>query len=300
MENRTNEFEALKQDYPNHEMPPEQLDKMKAAIAQAKKENQKKRSLHILRNTLASAAAVALVFIILPNTSSGVAYAMSQVPGLSKLVNVVTFRDYQYEDDHNTADITVPKVAVSTESTENSEVADKTKKSADEINSEIQSITEKLIDEFEAEKKNEDGYQDMTVKSEVIATTDQYFTLKLMCFQSAGSSAEWDYYYTIDLTTGERLKLADLFQDGSNYLDVISQEIKNQMQAQMDADSNKIYWLNSDMPEWDFTSITDDTSFYLNSDNELVIAFNEGDVAPMYMGCPTFTIPNDVLADIRK
>lgn len=72
------------------------------------------------------------------------------------------------------------------------------------------------------------------------------------------------------------------------------------MQAQMDADSNKIYWLNSDMPEWDFTSITDDTSFYLNSDNELVIAFNEGDVAPMYMGCPAFTIPNDVLADIRK
>lgn len=300
MENRTNEFEALKQDYQNHEMSPEQLDKMKAAIAQAKKENQKKRSLHILRNTLASAAAVALVFIILPNTSSGVAYAMSQVPGLSKLVNVVTFRNYQYEDDHNTADITVPEVAVSTESTENSEVADKTKKSANEINSEIQSITEKLIDEFEAEKKKEDGYQDMTVKSEVIATTDQYFTLKLMCFQSAGSSAEWDYYYTIDLTTGERLKLADLFQDGSNYLDVISQEIKTQMQAQMDADSNKIYWLNSDMPEGDFTSITNDTSFYLNSDNELVITFNEGDVAPMYMGCPTFTIPNDVLADIRK
>lgn len=300
MENRTNEFEALKQDYQNHEMSPEQLDKMKAAIAQAKKENQKKRSLHILRNTLASAAAVALVFIILPNTSSGVAYAMSQVPGLSKLVNVVTFRNYQYEDDHNTADITVPEVAVSTESTENSEVADKTKKSANEINSEIQSITEKLIDEFEAEKKQEDGYQDMTVKSEVIATTDQYFTLKLMCFQSAGSGAEWDYYYTIDLTTGERLKLADLFQDGSNYLDVISQEIKTQMQAQMDADSNKIYWLNSDMPEWNFTSITNDTSFYLNSDNELVITFNEGDVAPMYMGCPTFTIPNDVLADIRK
>ncbi len=300
MENRINEFEALKQDYQNHEMSPEQLDKMKAAIAQAKKENQKKRSLHILRNTLASAAAVALVFIILPNTSSGVAYAMSQVPGLSKLVNVVTFRNYQYEDDHNTADITVPEVAVSTESTENSEVADKTKKSANEINSEIQSITEKLIDEFETEKKKEDGYQDMTVKSEVIATTDQYFTLKLMCFQSAGSSAEWDYYYTIDLTTGERLKLADLFQDGSNYLDVISQEIKTQMQAQMDADSNKIYWLNSDMPEGDFTSITNDTSFYLNSDNELVITFNEGDVAPMYMGCPTFTIPNDVLADIRK
>lgn len=303
MENRNEEFDELKKDYQNHNMSPEQLQKMKTAISQAKQENKKKRSLHIMRNTLASAAAVALVFIILPNTSSNVAYAMSQVPGLSKLVDVVTFRDYQYEDAHNTADITVPEIAVNTESTDSTEddaVVAQTKKSTDEINAEIQNITDKLIQEFEDEKKNEDGYQNMTVKSEVIATTEQYFTLKLMCYQSAGSGAEWDYYYTIDLTTGERLKLADLFTDGSDYLNVISDNIKQQMKEQMAADENVSYWLDSDMPEWDFQSITDDTSFYLNSNNELVITFNEGDVAPMSMGCPTFTIPNDVLSDIRK
>ena len=45
---------------------------------------------------------------------------------------------------------------------------------------------------------------------------------------------------------------------------------------------------------------SDDTSFYLNQNGEVVICFNEGDVAPMYMGCVEFVIPNEVLADVRK
>ena len=77
-------------------------------------------------------------------------------------------------------------------------------------------------------------------------------------------------------------------------------KIKEQMKSQMAADENVRYWLDSDMPEWDFTSITDNTSFYLNQNNEVVVCFNEGDVAPMSMGCPEFVIPNEVLAGIRK
>ena len=57
---------------------------------------------------------------------------------------------------------------------------------------------------------------------------------------------------------------------------------------------------HSGSAEWDFQSITDDTSFYLNQNGEVVICFNEGDVAPMYMGCVEFVILNEVLADIRK
>jgi hypothetical protein len=32
----------------------------------------------------------------------------------------------------------------------------------------------------------------------------------------------------------------------------------------------------------------------------VVISFNEGEVAPMYMGAVEFEIPVDVLSDIRK
>ena len=110
-----------------------------------------------------------------------------------------------------------------------------------------------------------------------------------------GSGAEWDYYYTIDLDTGNRLTLKELFPEGEDYLTAVSEDIKKQMQERMEADENVIYWLdNEEIPEWNFQSITEETSFYLNGDNRLVICFNEGDVAPMYMGCVSFVISEEI------
>ena len=140
----------------------------------------------------------------------------------------------------------------------------------------------------------------MQVESEVISTTEDYFTLKLICYQAAGSGYEENHFYTIDLKTGERVKLKDLFKEGSDYITAISENIKKQMKEQMAADENVIYNLDSDIPEWDFKAITDETSFYLNDKQEIVICFNEGDVAPMYMGCVEFVIPEKVLSDIRE
>ena len=144
------------------------------------------------------------------------------------------------------------------------------------------------------------GYQDVVVKSEVLATTPDYFTLKLICYQGAGSGYQWNYFYTIDLKTGERLKLKDIFKEGADYITPISENIKLQMQERMDADENVYYWLNDEIEEWNFKAITDETSFYLNEKGNVVIGFNEGDVAPMYMGTVEFEIPADVLDGIRK
>ena len=52
--------------------------------------------------------------------------------------------------------------------------------------------------------------------------------------------------------------------------------------------------------ELNFKTITDETSFYVNEKDNVVICFNEGEVAPMYMGAVEFEIPADVLSDIRK
>ncbi|MGN1144988.1 MAG: RsiV family protein, partial [Acetatifactor sp.] len=66
-------------------------------------------------------------------------------------------------------------------------------------------------------------------------------------------------------------------------------------------DENKFYWLDDeDIPEWNFQSITDETAFYLNERDNVVICFNEGDVAPMYMGCVQFEIPDEIINDIRS
>ena len=301
----TNDFYELKKSYDTSQMPEKEVIKMKEKMNQAKAEKKNKHNKTIITRIWVGAAAAIAAFVILPNTSPSVAYAMEQIPLLGNLIEVVTFRDYQYSSDKNNADVNVPKLVpetvASTENTTEDPVGENLKKSTDEINAEIEKITDQIVSEFEESRKEEEGYQEVVVKHEVISTTDDYFTLKLMCYQAAGSGAEWDYYYTIDLKTGERLTLSDLFQSGADYITPISENIKEQMQQQMAEDDGKMYWVdNAEVPEWNFDKITDETSFYLDSDGHLVICFNEGDVAPMYMGCVQFVIPDEVVADIRK
>ncbi len=260
-----------------------------------RKEHNKKRMIRLA----ASAAAFAGIFMILPNTSADIAHAMEQIPIIGQFVDVVTFRDYEYEGDRNYADIEVPMINLG-EQTADHEVQEQLERSADEINEEIQRITDELVDNFELNLEEEQGYQDVAVKSEVLATKDDYFTLKLICYQGAGSGYQWNYYYTIDLNTGERLRLKDLFVEGADYITPISDSIKEQMLEQMAADEQVYYWLNDEIEEWNFKSITEETSFYLNEKGNVVIGFNEGEVAPMYMGTVEFEIPAEALQDIQK
>ena len=289
---------TLKEEYKEIKMNEGQKKELMKTMERAKMD--KRRKANNYKGILAAAAVAA--FVVLPNTSAGVAQAMANIPLLGGLVQVVTFRDYEFEDGRHTADVEIPEVvvddtnagAVSEEGKENLQSASK------EINAEIRGIADGFVKEFEENLKYEEGYQDIVVKSEIIETTEEYFTIKLLCYQGAGSGAEWDYYYTIDLQTGERLELASLFVKGADYKAVISENVKAQMQEQMDADENVYFWLNDEIEELNFQSITDETAFYLNADGEIVISFNEGDVAPMYMGVVTFTIPEEVVEGIRK
>lgn len=309
-----NDFEKLsrlKTEYEKEEMTQAQVETLRERIAAAKREKhdaEKRRG----RQIAAAAAAAAAIFVALPNLSADIAYAMSNVPILGGLVQVVTFRDYQYGSERNNADIRVPEliagenVAVTdteqtADGTECKAAQENLRKSTAEINAEIQAITQNLVSEFERNLEAEWGHQDVVVSNEVIATTEQYFTLKLSCYQGAGSGYQWNYFYTIDLTTGERLELKDLFAENADYITPISEEIKHQMKAQMEADENVMYWVDyEEVPEWSFTAITDETSFYVNADGNIVISFNEGDVAPMYMGVVEFEIPAETVADILK
>lgn len=299
----------MKTDYEKMEMTDEQVERMKERMMEARKDKRKNKKNHVVRNIAAAAAAIA-VFVALPNTSASVAYAMNNIPVLGKLVEVVTFRDYKYENERHNADVTVPELVADTEllqagseqtaGTESAAAQENLQKTTDEINAEIQKITDEIVAEFEENAKDQEGYQDVIVKSEVLNTTGNYFTLKLICYQGSGSGAEWDYFYTIDLTTGERLALKDLFVEGADYITPISENIKEQMRAEMEADEQVCYWLEGEIEEWNFKAITDETSFYVNENGNIVISFDEYEVAPGYMGVVSFEIPDEVTADIRK
>lgn len=315
------ELEGLKEQYTEVKMSEVQLAQLKEIMEKGKAENRRERRKIEWRKFTVSAAAAVMAFVILPNTSSNIAYAMEQLPMLGNLVKLVTWRDYQYEDEKHVADVSVTKLEAEewVQETEESEMVESTletitkedsiggviredvlQESMDEINGEIEEITNQLIAEFENHLKEDLGYQELIVENEIVATTEEYFTVKLYCYQAAASGYEQQFYFTIDLKNGERIGLKDLFKGGTDYITVISENIKEQMREQMEADESVTYWLNSEMEEWNFQEITEETSFYLNEEGKLIISFNEGDVAPMCMGMVEFEIPEEVITDIKK
>lgn len=288
------EIKKIKEEYMKVKMSKEQVEAMKEKIEQAKKDKRKERRRNIVKYTAGAVTAAMAAFVILPNTSQRVAFAMEQIPIVGDVVHTVTFRQYLYEDDRNYADVETEKIKTNGKNK-------KLEKSSEKINEEIDAITKKQVAEFKEELKEKKGYQSMTIKTEVVTSNEEYFTLKLMCYQAAGSGSETDYYYTIDLKTGERLQLKDLFKTDSDYKKVISDNIKEQMRTQMKEDKNVQYWLDdAEAAMWEFDSIKDTTSFYINNKGKLVICFNQGKVAPMYMGSVEFDIPSTVTEPLLK
>ncbi len=243
---------------------------------------------------LIGAMAAALALVLAPNLSPNVATAYAKTPILRSLVKVVLFRDYVYEDGNYKASVRVPQVEVDAEGTDATN--ELLKESAANVNASVEELTDQIIAEFKekiASDTEGTGMGAVDVGYEVVTDTDQYFTLKVWTLETAADAAETDYYYTIDRTTGEEITLSDLFSDAT-YVQTITDEIKSQMRDEMKQDEGKLYWLDQEDDMFEFKSIAEDQSFYIDAKGQLVIAFNEGDVAPMYMGAVTFTMPEDI------
>lgn len=283
-------MEKWKEEYENIKVPEEMKEKVEEAVARAKKQKKKTRVVRIWKSA-GSMAAVLAVVLFLPNTSQTAAAAMQQIPILGDFFKVVTVREYQIEEERNQADVKVPEVVPTESSDQNEEVGKQAQQTAEEINFDIQKVTDELIEEFKStmEEYGEEGYQDLIIDSKVLADNDRWFSLDLVLYQGAGSGYERHRHYTIDKQTGKRAVLSDFY--GDDYIETISEEVKEQMKARMAADENVVYWLDSDIPEWNFREIAPDQDFYVNADGQVVICFDEYEVAPGYMGCVEFAMP---------
>lgn len=268
--------------------------RLELALRAGGKKGKKKRWRQVFAGAVAAAAAV---FILLPNMSMSVAHAWEKLPVLSTLVKVVVWRDYEVQEGRYEANISVPQVKIELGEEADAQTKEQLKQSAADINASVAELTDRIIAEFEsalADDADMQGADQVHVGHAVVTDSEAYFSLRVWNLEVLGSGYEQNYYYTIDRKTGRLLALSDLFTD-SGYVQTISAEIKRQMRAQMAADENKKYWLDdAELKVWEFEQISDDQSFYITDRGTLVICFNEGDVAPMYMGCVTFEMPETI------
>lgn len=255
-------------------------------------ESGKKKKRNVGRTVGWAAAAAALALVIVPNVSANAAYAMEQIPILGNVIKVVTVRNYQFENENYSADIQEVQLEQGSGETENS---------IQTINESIEEMTDRLIARFEEQKELEGGHGSMDTAHEVITDTDTWFTLRIDVTETAASGYQYQYYYHIDKTTGEIASLKNLFREGADYVTPISENIKEQMRKEMQADESKIYWIDSeDEIVEQFEAIKEDQNFYLNEAGQIVICFDEYEVAPGYMGLVEFIVDEEAVAGIRK
>lgn len=286
-------MERWKKDYDNITVPEQVKEKMEEAVMRARESKKRAKRKRLIR-CVGSAAAVFAILLILPNTSRTAAAAMQQIPVLGEFFKVVTIREYQVDEDRYQADVKVPEVVPEDTDGISEETSQQARETADAINFDIQKVTDELIEEFKSTMEEfEDGYGDIMVDSQVLTDDEKWFSLELVLYQGAGSGYERHRHYTIDKTTGKRAELSEFF--GEDYVKTVSEEVKAQMRSRMEEDENVFYWIDyEDVPEWNFESIAEDQDFYVNEDGNVVICFDEYEVAPGYMGCVEFVVEQDM------
>ncbi len=240
-----------------------------------------------------AATAACLVFItmfLLPNISVAYAHTMQQIPVIGNLIRIVTIRNYLYSDPYHQMDIRVPNVSDPSGGN-----------GSNLINQDVDTLTSELMNQFyeELEAVGDQGYGSVYVNYHVLRNTNRWFTLKLCVDTISASGNSYSRYYNIDRHTGEIVHLADLFST-PDFSDVITANIKKQMYQQMQENPNTIYWIDKEDFGIDFSAVSDNHNFYFNDDGNLVIPFDQYEVAPGSMGSPQFTIQMKDIQDILK
>ena len=278
-DHRREPMEMWKEEYDQSPVPQEARDKIEAGIMRARLEKKRSDRMKNMKRTGVTAAALVLTFGIAVNASPVVAQAMDGIPVIGSIARVVTIRNYNESTDNGMmADISVPQI--------DGNVA---------ANAEMDAYAKELIARYEkevvAQLGQEEGHYALESSYEVVSDNDKYVSIRINTVETMASGAEFVKIFTVDKATGQTVSLKD-YLNSPEKLEAVSQNIKDQMAAQMAEDEGKVYFTEGEVGG--FTGLTGDENFYLNEAGELVIVFGEYEVAPGYMGTVSFTIPKDV------
>lgn len=261
-------------------------------------------------------AACFCLLLLLPNLSKETAYALQSIPGIGSYFQLITFRKYSFEDGNHKAEVVVPKLEQGSEESEirnsgetgnkanasqekeaGSIAAKESEKanSAQAINFDIEKKTDELIAAFKQEIQSSE-YKNLSVSSQVILDSDNYYVLALSALQQEGDSFTQNHYYTMDKLSGKLLQLSDLFPEGKDYQKLLSEEVISQMKAH-NQKGDYPYFIQDGEYDQGFTEVKKDQSFYINGEGKLVLVFPQGEVAPMARGEQQFVMPNSIWKD---
>lgn len=247
------------------------------------------RRFGIFKKTAAAAAVFLVTVGTLANASPITANAMENLPIIGALAKVMTFRTFEESQGNFEGKVDIPRI----DSENSSEIA---------ANQDLEQYADSLIAMYENELKESEGQGNYALDSsyDVVFQNEKYVSIRINTTVIIASGTQYVKVFTVNKATGEVVSLGSLLGGSKEQMEAISENIRQQMKAQMAGDENIAYFLNTDLPDSNFKGITGEESYYFNENGELVISFDEYEVAPGYMGAVTFTIPQSVTGKLAE
>lgn len=245
-----------------------------------------------VRGISTSVAVVVIGFIGSANLSPTFAQVVGEIPVLNKIVEVVTFRQFEYEEETYNATLEAPVI----EGLENESLQET-------LNEKYLEENKKLYEQFKVEvteMKNfeNSGHLGVDTGFEIKTNNEELLSIGRYVVNTVGSSSTTITYDTIDKKNEVLITLPSLFKD-DRYIDVISENIKAQMKERMASDENQHYWIDGEDEKIEgFGTIDAEQSFYITEQGKLMISFDKYEVGPGSMGIQEFEIPTEVIQEI--
>ncbi len=218
----------------------------------------------------------------------------ADTPVSDKIIIVSTGKQFTIKEETFSADIRIPLIS----GLENKELENG-------LNEKYLAEGTKVYEDFksEIEEIKAQGLEaHLGVDSGFIIKTDteKILAIEVWVVNTAASSSTVTKFDNIDKAKEILITLPGLFKN-DDYIDVISENIKEQMLEQVKEDENKHYWVEG-VEESDFIGlfekISPEQKFYINENYKLVIVFDKYEVAPGYMGVVEFEIPTTLISGL--
>lgn len=284
--NKDKKIDKLKKNYMNIEIPSKLDYVVEDAINGNKKGNKN------IKRSVISAASIALTLGVI-NFNPTLANALEEIPIIGEVIKIINIRNYRINENGFDISIDVPKIS----GLKNKDLEYQLNK---EFEDEGKKLYKEYLKEMESFKKSDvEGHIGAEMWYEVKTDNENILSIiKYNSYTEASSTIERKVY-NIDKKNQTALTLEGMFE-GSDYIDVISDNIIMQMKERTKKDKNEMYWLDSEQDEFNFKKIDKNQDFYINENGEIVILFDEYEVAPGAMGLVEFTIPQEIIQKLQK
>ena len=273
-------MEHCRREYRDTPIPPELEQGVEDAIQAGCRPRLPRRG---LKRAAAAAAGLCACFVVL--TSPAVAATVDDVPVLGQLCRILTGQAYESREETSYVQVQLPEM----ENTGDSSLEQR-------VNLEISAVLNREVEESKERAReyyqayldtggDPDTFQPIQIKVDyqVKSVTDQWASFVVTKTESLASAYFRQYFYNLDLETGQSLTLRDVL--GPNWAAQGAAAVEEQLE-QWDEEQKALLFDNVDLEGL----LEEKEDFYLREDGTVVVVFDKYEIAAGAAGVLEFPI----------